>query len=141
MENKGGDDRRSNANNCPRPVDSVWIAKKLEMNNRGTLRGIREGSRNAFTAGNGHHLGATPGRGWSWETGASRGCLALAGGSPHRGRRATGRRGAGRPGGGPSISYLGWTFLLSAAVRRLRHGRGGGRQPGPGVARCRRPPP
>ena len=38
-----------------------WIAEKQEMAGRRALRGARGGSRNAFTAGNGYHPGATPG--------------------------------------------------------------------------------
>jgi hypothetical protein len=77
----------SNANNLPCSVDTVWIAEKLEINNRGTLRSIRGGSKNTFIAGNGHHPGATQGRGRSRETGASRGCLAPAGGLRRRAAR------------------------------------------------------
>src|SRR5271165_2478140 len=38
-----------------------WITEKQEMAGRRVLRGARGDSRNAFTAGNGHHPGATPG--------------------------------------------------------------------------------
>ena len=54
---------------------NVWARKKLKMNSRWLLRDGREGRRNAFTARNGHHPGASPGRGKGRETGIFRGCL------------------------------------------------------------------
>jgi hypothetical protein len=44
-------------------VDTMWIAEELEIIYFRLLRGIRGGSRNAFTVGNGHHLGGDPGNG------------------------------------------------------------------------------
>jgi hypothetical protein len=35
----------------------MWTRKKLKMNSGGLLRGAREGRKNTFTAGNGHHPG------------------------------------------------------------------------------------
>ena len=61
------------------------------MNYRRLLRHHREGSKNTFTVGNGHHPGATSGHGNSRETGGSGGCLAPAGG-----------RAPGKPGNRPS---------------------------------------
>src|SRR6266700_892956 len=63
------------------------------MNSGRLLRDAREGRRNTFTAGNGHHLGFSPGRGKGRETGIYRRCLAPAGGAWRRGVRATGRTG------------------------------------------------
>jgi hypothetical protein len=37
------------------------MRKKLKMNSAGLLRDGREGRRNTFTAGNGHHPGGFPG--------------------------------------------------------------------------------
>jgi hypothetical protein len=42
------------------PWTTLWTGKKLSWNSRGLLRGSREGRRNTFTVGNGHHPGATP---------------------------------------------------------------------------------
>ena len=42
-------------------MDKMWTRKKLEMNCGGPLRDAREGRRNTFTAGNGHHPGGFPG--------------------------------------------------------------------------------
>ena len=39
----------------------MWTRKKLKMNSGELLRDAREGRRNTFTAGNGHHLGGFPG--------------------------------------------------------------------------------
>ena len=38
----------------------MWITEKPEIINLRLLRGIHGGSRNAFTVGNGHHLGGDP---------------------------------------------------------------------------------
>jgi hypothetical protein len=70
------------------------------MNSRRLLHDHREGSRNAFTVGNGHHPGATPGQANSRETGGSRGRLVPAGGARSReaGQLAElARRGQTRP--------------------------------------------
>jgi hypothetical protein len=40
-------------------VDIVWIVEKLKVNCCGPLRDARGRRRNAFTIGNGHHLGVT----------------------------------------------------------------------------------
>jgi hypothetical protein len=45
-------------------VDTVWIVEKPQIIDFRLLRGIRGGSKNALTVGNGHHLGATRG---TWE--------------------------------------------------------------------------
>jgi hypothetical protein len=39
----------------------MWTRKKLKMNSGGLLRDAREGRKNTFTAGNGHHPGGFPG--------------------------------------------------------------------------------
>jgi|HubBroStandDraft_2_1064218.scaffolds.fasta_scaffold347430_2 hypothetical protein len=75
--------------------------------------------------GNGHQLGATSADvRMDRETGASRGCLALAGGAQRRRGRATGRFGAARPGKAPSISYMEGALLRPARPRRFLPGRG-----------------
>lgn len=99
-----------NANNLPVSVDTMWIAKKLEINNRRTLRSFRGGSRNTLLL----------------ETGIIRGQPRDAGGVgkpaprtdvwPRRrpavpGSQVTGRRGTVRPGEVPSISYMEGTFV------------------------------
>ena len=39
----------------------MWTRKKPKMNSGRLLRDAREGRRNTFTAGNGHHPGVSPG--------------------------------------------------------------------------------
>jgi hypothetical protein len=95
-------------------VDVVWIEKKLKMNCRRLLRDTGQGSRNTFTAGNGHHPGETPGRGNGQETGLSHGRLALAGGPQRRVGRVTGPPSVARPGKAPSISYMEGALFYSA---------------------------
>lgn len=53
------DNHHWGANNYFCPVDIVWIKKKLKMNCGRALRDTNGGSRNCFTAGNGHQLRAT----------------------------------------------------------------------------------
>ena len=92
------------------------------MNSRRLLRDPRRGSRNAFTAGNGHHPGVTSGHGNSRETGGSGGCLAPSGGAWCRGSQATGLSGAARPDKAPFISYMKGALLYSARPRSSRPG-------------------
>jgi len=109
---------------------NVWIRcgqRKLKMNSRRLLRDHREGSRNTFTVGNGHHPGATPGHGNGRETGCSRGRLVPAGGARCRGSRATGRSGAARPDKAPFISYMKGALLYSAGPRRSTPDRHAGK--------------
>ena len=42
-------------------MDKMWTRKKPKMNSGRLLRDAREGHRNTFTAGNGHHPGGFPG--------------------------------------------------------------------------------
>jgi hypothetical protein len=107
-------------------VDNVWTQKKPKMNSRRLLRDHREGSKNTFTVGNGHHPGAIPGHGDSRETGSSRGCLAPAGGAWRRGSRATGGSGAAQPDKAPFISYMKGASLYSAGRRCSRLDRHAG---------------
>ena len=83
-----------------------WITQKPEMAGRGLLRDARGGSRNVFTVGNGHHLGATPG---TWEEPGDRYLARV----PGPGGRRVASAGSGQPasqrgeaGQGPSISYM-----------------------------------
>jgi hypothetical protein len=92
-------------------VDTVWIAEEPEIIDFRLLRGVRGGSRNAFTVGNGHHLGVTPGnvggagkpvpRTGVWHRRAARGASEA--------RQLAWR---GEAGQGPSISYLEGPFLI-----------------------------
>lgn len=70
---------------------------------------------------------ATPGRGRSRETWASRGFLALAGGARHRERQATGGLSAAKPGKVPCISYMEGTLSYSARHKRLGQERHAGK--------------
>jgi len=92
------------------------------MAGRRALRCGCGGSRNAFTAGNGHHPGATPG---TWEEPGdrpSRGYLAPAGGARRRPGQATGQR-ARRGRAGPLHLIYGGALPDSARQERLRQGR------------------
>jgi hypothetical protein len=74
-------------------VDAVWIAEEPEIIGFRLLRGVRGGSRNAFTAGNGYHLGATLG---TWEEPGDRPRARVPG--------TRGRRGAtAKPGNWPGL--------------------------------------
>src|SRR5271166_4320265 len=82
------------------------------MIDRRPLRGARGGSKNAFTVGNGHHLGLPPG---TWEEPGDRPVARVPGTG---GRRAASAMPAswsawrGEAGQGPSISYMEGPFLI-----------------------------
>ena len=87
------------------------------------MRGVRGGSRNAFTVGNGHHLGATPG---TWEEPGDRSLARVpgtGGGARHRQGQATDRPGAARPGKAPpSHTWRGLSLFCPAGTSCARTG-------------------
>ena len=88
------------------------MAEKTEIIDFRLLRGVRGGSRNAFTVGNGLHLGATRERGRSRETGPSHGCLAPAGGARRQQPGNWPRPGAARLGKAPHLIHGGPCLIL-----------------------------
>jgi hypothetical protein len=91
----------------------MWIAEKPEIIDLRLLRGVRGGSRNAFTAGNGHDLGGDPGeRARSRETGPSHGYLALAGARSASKAGQLAALGAARLGKAPHLIHGGPCLIL-----------------------------
>src|SRR5580704_12923126 len=111
----------------------MWTRKKVQMNSRRLLRDGRGGRRNAFNARNGHHPGASPGRGKGRETGICRGVFGTGGAA--RGAGADGQPdGPDRRGGRPAEletvklgSRPSWTGEAGKPAKLERRGRETGR--------------
>ena len=101
------------ADNQLSSVDEMWTVKKPEMNSRRTLRAPGRASKNAFTVGNGHHPGVTPGRGMRRETRRFARMSGPGGRSAGPDGRSAGQAGPG-PGEVSSTSYVEGTFVVSA---------------------------
>jgi len=127
-----------------------WMAEKQEVTGRRALRGACGGSRNAFTAGNGHHPGETPG---TWEEPGDRPLARVPGPGGRRAAPAKTSQLAsrcGEAGQGPSISYMEGPCLIlpgrnvfATAARRQRrdasrHDLGSGHSTGEVLGRPRR---
>lgn len=108
----------SGADNCLLSVDIVWMLEKPEIIGCRLLRGVRGGSKNALTVGNGHHLGATLG---TWEEPGNRSPARMpgtGGGARRQQSQATGRTWRGDAWQGPP-SHTWGALLDSARQERL----------------------